>query len=296
MLDPTAVRDLLAGGSLPPAPRLELPGRRTFELARRRRLVAVVNLSADSPYPESVAESPSAARRLAVTARDAGADFVEFGLESTAPGARTRDAGAQLDLLLPALEQCLDLGVEIMVETRHPAVVETAMRLGVRMVNLVGYAHRELAFDTVARYDGAVVLPYLPGGTPALGKYTLRAGDTAVPDRLDFLRSRLGEAEAAGVTRCVVDPAIGFAFELDDGTGRASYQMSQYLQLHRLGALGVPVLATLVHAPGVFAGAYRRLAEPIMAVLAMIGGGQLLRTHEVGAVETVRRLLDSFEP
>src|SRR5215468_6148221 len=121
MLDPASVRGLLEAAADAPDFRLTLQGT-TLELGKRRHLVAVVNLSPDSPYADSVAHSPAEARRLTRLARDDGADIVEFGLESTAAGSRTRDPVEQIELLAPALEYCLDLGIEIGVEARHARV------------------------------------------------------------------------------------------------------------------------------------------------------------------------------
>jgi len=235
------------------------------------------------------------ARRLTRMARDSGADIVELGLESTMPGSQLLDAPKQIQRLLPALELCLDLDIEIAVETRHAEVVEKAMRLGAKVVNLVSYAQYKPAFDSIARYDGAAILPYLPVTSPALGRYTLPQHHMEASSQIDNLSMRINQARNAGVRQCIVDPGVGFAFDIYGGKSRTSYQLSQYLQLHQLNALHVPILATLVHAPSVFSGAYRRLAEPIMAVLAMIGGVNLLRTHETGAVEAVRKLMDNFD-
>jgi dihydropteroate synthase len=294
MLDAEAARGLFEGdGTVLDGLSLQV-GRTTFDLSARRRIVAIVNLSPDSPYRESVAVSPSNARRLTRMAADGGADIVELGLESTAIGAQPMAAAAQVQRLRPALEACLGQGVEIAVETRYPEVVREAMTFGVRMINLVGYEDCEAVFESIAWHSGAVVLPYLPSMTPASGTYTLGPPQASVSGLNECLRMRVEQARTAGIVQCVVDPAMGFSFEVD-GEDRASYQIKRYLQLHGLHVLGAPVLATLVHAPRAFGGAHRRLAEPVMAVLALIGGVHLLRTHEASAVEAVRKLLDEFE-
>jgi dihydropteroate synthase len=295
MLDPVSVRQLFEMGLAADVPELRLSlHQQSLELGRRRHLVAVVNLSRDSPYGSSVAHSPAEARRLARIARDDGASIVEFGLESTAPGSSSRSAVEQIELLTPALESCLDLGIEISVETRHSKVIDWAMRFGVRMINLVGYEGYETALEIIARHNAVVILPYTPEAAPALSGYALQGGQPELSRQLDFFRMRVGQARHSGVSQCVIDPGVGFSYAVAE-QDRISYQMLQYLQLHRLsGALQVPTLATLVHAPKVFVGPYLRLAEPVMSVLAMMGGVNLIRTHETGSVEMVRQLLDNF--
>src|SRR5690242_11662770 len=118
MLNADSARDLLSGQGSASAMNLRL-GTKVHNLQTKRCLVAVVNLSPDSPYVDSVADSPRAARRLARMSIDSGADVIELGIESTAPGTRKLEALEQVRALMPTLDQCLDLDAEIAVETRH---------------------------------------------------------------------------------------------------------------------------------------------------------------------------------
>lgn len=294
MLELGALRDLLARhGSAwdVPVPGFALRGR-AFDFARRRYLMGVINLSPDSWYRESVCTTPEAAiARGRLLARQ-GAHLVDVGAESTLPDAARVPAAEQRERLEPVVRALAAEGVCVSVESYHPEVLEAAAQAGAAVFNLTGIRAEAEVLALARRFEAGVVHCYVQGET-------VRAADdfTFAPDmaeaQADYLRERIARARAAGVTRNIVDAGLGFYYgNLSDGDLRLAYQLQTLLQAFRLRALGCPTLNILPHAPELFGEEHRRTAEPVFAVLALLGGTHILRTHELDAVARVRALLE----
>jgi dihydropteroate synthase len=58
--------------------------------------------------------------------------------------------------------------------------------------------------------------------------------------------------------------------------------------------VGYPVMNILPHAPDIFGTEQRRSAEPFFAVLAMLGGTHIIRTHELPTVARLREALEAY--
>jgi dihydropteroate synthase len=285
----TLFGDPLVSGEWPPEP--FFIGETRFDFAKQRFVVGVVNLSADSQYPESIASTPGQAIRKARSLVAVGADVIEFGTESTRYGAIRRGTGEQLQLLEPVLEGCSALGVPIAVEAASADLFERVAKGGVRIFNLKGYQDFDRIISVAHDYSAAVVLPYLTG-RDAHQHTKLDPGSAKLSINL-FLEDRLIRLREAGVVEVIVDPGLGFYFPVTGGAqARLSYQLTMYLRLYELRIHRAPILVTLVQASSIFDAGYRRLAEPVLSVLALLGGANFIRTHEVAAVDRVRRLLD----
>jgi len=134
-----------------------------------------------------------------------------------------------------------------------------------------------------------------------LGSHVRDVGDFALEGDViaameAHFRERTARAARLGVTRCILDPGLGFYYRnLEDGALRVAHQLNTFLNAFRLARLGYPVMNILPHAFEVFGEADRRAAEPFFAVLALIGGSHILRTHELRTVAKIRDLLMSFE-
>jgi len=263
-----------------------------FDFERNRYLVGVINLSTDSWYKESVCctTDEAVARGRALVAQ--GATILDVGAESTLPNAERKSIDAQLDQLLPVVEPLAESGALVSVESYHPEVLERTAEVGAGIFNLTGMREADRVFEIAARHDVAVILCYVEGETVRdVGDFTLE--DDMIPRQLEYFRNLLGRAEAKGVTKCFVDPGLGFYYRnLRDSERRVTHQIDTFLNAFRMGDLGRPVFNILPHAPEAFREDRRREAESFFAVLALLGGTHVLRTHEV---DRVKRVLDAME-
>jgi dihydropteroate synthase len=288
-----AILDAYGRDREPVVPAMEIGGRR-FDFTARRYLMGVINLSPDSWYSESVCTTEAAAIERGLSLQRAGADFVDIGAESTLADARKVPSAEQSARLLPVVRRLSAEGVLVSVESYWPEVLEAAAEAGARVFNLTGVREDREAFRLARRFEAAVVLCYVQGETVRdVVDYTFADDMTAEMER--HFRARTALAAAQGVTRCILDPGLGFYYaNLQDGRLRINHQMRTFLNTFRLARLGFPTLNILPHAPEIFGAEHRRAAEPFFAVLALLGGTHILRTHELPAVARVRQVMEAY--
>ena len=270
-------------------------GGRYFDFNRYRYLVGVINLSTDSWYRESVcATTEDAIRRAEMLAQD-GADLIDIGAESTLPQARRADVQQQLDRLLPVVEALKARNLLVSVESYYPEVFEACAKVGADVFNLTGMRHEAEVFKLAVQHDAAVILCYVQGET-VREVSDLRLHRDMIATIRDAFRAVLARAEQVGLTKCFIDPGLGFYYNnLQDSRRRIQYQINTFVQCFRLHELGYPTFNILPHAPEIFLEDERRAAEPFFSVLAMLGGTHVIRSHEVRTVHRIRQVMDLYQ-
>jgi dihydropteroate synthase len=198
-------------------------------------VMGILNVTPDSFYDGGEFFDDEAAIEQAETLRDAGADIVDVGGESTRPGADPVPVADEIDRVVPVIDAIADLDVWISVDTRKPAVAEAALDAGANIINdvtgLDDSAMRELA---AGREVPVIVMHSI--NAPVVPDKTVDYDDV-VADVIDVLNERLLLAEKAGIPRerIIVDPGIGF--------GKTSTESFELLdRLNEFDALGCPLL------------------------------------------------------
>lgn len=268
-----------------PVPPLAIADR-VFDVGTEPLIMGTVNLSRDSTYRESVAVSTSSAVRKARVMAAEGAGLVDIGAESSTARAARVGAAEQIASLVPVVEQVAEQGILVSVETYEPRVVEAALHAGAHVLNMTGIEHQEAMLDLAAEHRATVILCYAGGANVReITDVTVEADP--LPGLLDHFGPRIEHARARGVDRLVIDPGMGFFYgNLTDPLVRAGHQSRVLLSSFRLRTLGVPVCNALPHAFDLFEENFRT-AEGFYAVLAVLGGSSVLRTHEVPQVRAV---------
>lgn len=263
-------------------------GGRVVDTDQTPLLMAVVNLSRDSSYRESVAVSADDALRKARLAVAQGADLVDLGAESTDAGAAFVGDTEQAAQLIPLVRALASTGVCVSVETYSPALARAALQAGAQVLNYTGSEFDDEVFELAASHRAAVVLC-------ATSSANVRETQDAAhdPSRLvAHFEPRIAHALDRGVTDLILDPGIGFFFaDLTDPTVRARHQTRVLLETFRLRRLGFPICHALPHAFDQWQEEFRT-AEAFFATLARLGGTGMLRTHEPAAV---RRVVDALQ-
>jgi dihydropteroate synthase len=257
-------------------------------------IMATVNLSRDSTYRESIATGVESAVRKARVAAAAGAHLVDIGAESTTARAARVEADDQLTRLLPVIEQCADDGIAISVETYDPAIARAGLAAGAQVLNMTGASHQEEMYDIAAEFGATVILCYVKGAN--VREITdVRLDTDPIPGLIEHFNERIGVAREHGVERIVIDPGMGFYYgNLVDPLTRVRHQTEVILNTFRLRVLGLPICHALPHAFDLFEEHFRS-AEGFFAVLAMLGGAGLLRTHEVPLVHAVTHAMSTLD-
>ena len=266
-----------------------------FAWGERTYVAGIVNTSPDSFSGDGIAE-PGAAVAHGLRLVDEGADLLDVGGVSTpVPEAEERH---RVLPVLAALAAKAD--VPISVDTSRATVARDALAAGATIVNDVWAlsADPEIAAVVAAARAGVVLMHNRRARATrhaVVGGHYPDVPDANIFDTVvTFLRERVAAAQAAGITRSqiVVDPGLGF--------GKTPQQTM--LLLRRTAdlkqALGLPLLVGPSRKS--FVGraldlpVAERLEGTIAAVaLAVTGGADIVRVHDVQACTRAVRLADA---
>ena len=262
-------------------------GEKVFD---RPALMATVNLSPDSTYRESIAVSTEAAVRKSRVYWAQGADVVDLGAESSTAKASRVGVKEQISKLVPVIEELSADAIAVSVETYEPEVVRACLSAGAKVVNYTGTTHQAAVFDLASEFSATVILCYVAGAD--VREITdVDLDKDPIPGLLDYFSQRLDSANKHGVTKIVIDPGMGFYYgNLVDPITRVKHQTRVILNSFRLKSLGYPICQALPHAFNLFEDEFRT-AESFFAVIASLGGVNLLRTHEIARVNSVLKTL-----
>jgi dihydropteroate synthase len=258
----------------------------SFAWGSRTFIMAIVNLTPDSFSGDGTGGDVGRAVEAAVAAETAGADLLDLGGESTRPGHRPITAEEEIARVVPALRAIAPrVAIPISVDTSKAAVARAAIEAGASLVNdvrgLIG--DPELA-SVVASSGVPVVVMHDVEPDPA--------GDLLAEIRRELER-RVERAVGAGIpaSRIVVDPGFGF--------GKDWRQNLELLRrLPELRAIGLPLLVGLSRKRTIG----RVLDLPVSdrlegtlatTVLAIAGGADVVRVHDVGPNVRAARMADA---
>jgi len=251
--------------------------------AHPTRVMGVINLSSESFYKGSVrpgAEALAAAEKMA----EEGADFIDIGAASTAPGVEPvgpAEEIARLEAALPAIAERLDMPVSV--DIIHGRVAEAALDMGARIINDISGFKADPRMPEVA----------LRAEAPAVVMATERVpGDPlTVEAALAALResARLGEGLTKAGIPLVIDPGIGRWVKAK----RWPENTALIRDLGRFRSLGLPVLVgisrksflhEILGRPDPSDRLYGTLAATAIAVF---NGAHIVRAHDVAATREV---------
>jgi dihydropteroate synthase len=171
-----------------------------------------------------------------VALRDAGADLVDIGGESTRPGAGRIEPEVEKARVLPVIRELVAEGVRVSIDTSRAVVAEAAVEAGASVVNDVsgGLADPQMA-AVVASARVPWILMHWRGHSDRMNE--LAGYEDVIGEVRAELVARADAAVLAGVdpARLVLDPGLGFA-------KTAAHNWALLRRLDVLIALGFPVL------------------------------------------------------
>jgi dihydropteroate synthase len=229
-----------------------------------------------------------------VAMRDAGADLVDVGGESTRPGAGRVEPDVERARVLPVVRALVAEGVQVSIDTTRAVVADAAVGAGAVVVNDVSGGLADPGMGAaVAQLRVPWILMHWRGHSDRMN--TLASYDDVVIDVRDELVQRVDAAVLAGVdpSRLVLDPGLGFA-------KTAAHNWALLRRLDVLVDVGLPVLVgasrkrflgdLLVDADGrPRAAAGRDQATAAVSALAAHRGAWGVRVHDVaGSLDAVR--------
>jgi len=221
-----------------------------------------------------------------------GAVVIDVGGESTRPGAEPVSLAEELRRVEPVVEAVTTaLDVIVSVDTRNPEVMQAALAAGAHMINDVTALRAPGAVAVVAESGAAVCLIHLQG-EPATMQDRPDYSDV-VGEVKQFLRQRIETVIRAGIAgdRILVDPGFGFGKSVQ-------HNLILLKNLGEFLELGCPLLVGLSRKSMIGAlldlPPTRRLYGSLSAaVVAVMGGARLVRTHDVAPTVQALRVAEA---
>ena len=246
----------------------------------RPAVMGVLNITPDSFYSSSRAQTRADIMAAAERLVSDGADMLDLGAYSSRPGAAevpAEEEMARLDLGIHAVREAVGDDIPISIDTFRADVAEKAIGWGGDIINdIAGGTLDPEMFATVARLRVPYILMHMRG-TPATMQTMTDYGDV-VADVISELSFKIAELQELGVADIIVDPGFGFAKTLDQ-----NYRLLAHLA--DFAILGRPVLAgmsrksMLTRLLGIDA-ADALTPTAIAGTLALERGAAILRVHD----------------
>lgn len=249
----------------------------------RPRVMGILNATPDSFSDGGLHAAASDAIAAGVAMRDAGADLLDIGGESTRPGAQTVAPQEEIQRTAPVIEGLRAAGVEtlISIDTRKQPVAAAAVAAGAGLINDVSGFTYDPALAPLAQENALPVCVMHALGDPQTMQNDPQYDDVLL-DVYDFLERQITMLVATGIPRAriIADPGIGFGKTLD-------HNLKLLSRISLFHSLGVPILlgasrkrfiGTIGNAPQADARAPGSIA---VALAALTQGIQIIRVHDV---------------
>ncbi|GBD23721.1 Dihydropteroate synthase [bacterium HR29] len=267
------------------SPELTIRGRR-FAWGERTYIMAIINVTPDSFSGDGTGGDPAKAAELARRFEAAGADIIDIGAESSRPGAEPLAAEVELDRLMPSLVAVRAVtNLPISVDTYHATTARRALEAGADMLNDIWGL----------RFDPEMARVAAEAGVPVVAMHNQRGRPfhELIADIACGFEASLAIAADAGIppSRIILDPGFGFGW-----TPEQNLEMVRRLrELWRfdlpllLGPSRKSTIGLVLDAP-----VDQRLeGTAAVAALAIAGGVDILRVHDVEQVVKVARMADA---
>lgn len=209
-----------------------------------------------------------------------GAQLLDIGGESTAPGARPLAADVELARIEPVVQALAAAGALLSIDTYHAATAARCLALGAAVINDVSALRGDPALAAVVREHQAVlVMMHAKDGPLPHATDRPRLYRDVVAEIGDFLAARVDHALAQGIAaeRLVLDPGWGKfislepadSFHLLEGFARLAQRFAPIpllVGLSRKGFLGLPL-------------AERDPVSQLLSLVAVTRGALYVRSH-----------------
>lgn len=196
-------------------------GESVFELTMRVRPIplwmAVVNLTPDSFSDGGSWRDAGALDDYLNKLIDRHVQIIDLGAESTRPGGDALEPAEEWKRIEPALARLHErlqgrrIRPWLSIDSRHPTVVDNAMKYGIDIINdVTGLQNANM--QAVARASGRQVVAMHSLTVPAKAGECLPAQPGAVQQITEWVERSMETWAAAGIdlNRIILDPGIGF--------------------------------------------------------------------------------------
>lgn len=250
-------------------------------------VMGIINITPDSFYRGSRAESVEKALAVATQMIDDGADFLDLGAFSTRPGASMVDEEEELKRLIPVVEKiALNFPETIItIDTFRATVAREALEHGAGIVNDITGGQDKHMITVLKKYKAPYIIMHMRG--PVTNMMDNLIYDNLLHDMMSYFNERIIRLQEAGIKDIIIDPGFGFSKSLDQ-----NYEVLKNLSYFE--ALEKPVLVGASRKSMI----YKLLnitpdealsGTSVINFAALEKGAGILRVHDVKeAVDTVK--------
>lgn len=247
--------------------------------------MGVVNISPESFFQGSYV-SPDQIIHTALQMKNDGAEIIDIGARSTAPGSIQITVQEEKLRILSALKSLEGLDLTISIDTMHPEVLAAASRYNIHAANdISGLINPEIA-SIISDHDLAAIL---------MATNRVPGDNRSFPETIEYLRMVMNRAEVAAIENIVLDPGVGRW--IPERTPETDFEICR--RFGELNQLNRPLLAAVSRKS--FIGSVtgrapeKRLAGTLGITASLIlSGASLIRTHDVADTLDVVKVISSM--
>lgn len=248
---------------------------------RKPLVMGILNCTRDSFFDGGRFFSLDKACEQADNLINQGADIIDIGGESTKPGVEPVTLDAELQRVIPVIEQIRKYSdIAISIDTYKPVVMEAAVHAGATMVNDIYALRHRHAIETAAKLAVPVCLMHMQG-TPKNMQINPTYSRGVVAEIKDFFAERISVCSAAGISKSklILDPGFGYGKYVQDN-------LQIMRELEQLNALGFPLLLGVSRKNTIGVVLNKEVNERLSGSLALVvyaalQGVAVVRVHDV---------------
>lgn len=257
----------------------------------RPQVMGILNVTPDSFYDNSRCPDATTVAKRVTALISEGADMIDVGGYSSRPGCADVSVDEEKRRLAIGFEairqQCPE--AIISVDTFRAEVARWSVEeWGVQIVNdISGGELDDKMFDTVAQLKVPYVMMHMRGTPEAMMQEQYLHYEDVTADVLQYFAAKIDRLTLMGINDIIIDPGFGFSKTLDD-----NYRLMSHID--EFTHLGLPLLVGISRKSMIYKLLNTTPAESLngttaLNVLALIGGANILRVHDVkAAVEAVK--------
>ena len=235
-------------------------------------LMSVINISPESFFSGSYVPGDQI-RRTAEIMIEQGADIIDIGARSTAPGSTVISIQEEIERIGSALQSLDGADITISLDTMHPEVLDAAMKYDIHVANdISGLVNPDMA--------GLIADSNLPAILMATSRIP---GDCRTfTDTRSALQNIVDRAAHAGVESYILDPGVGKW--IPERTVEADFELCR--RFGELHSFDRPLLAAVSRKSFIGSATGRnpedRLAGTLGVTTSLIlSGASMIRCHDV---------------
>lgn len=255
------------------------------------KIMAIINLSENSFYKHSIANSEKSLFTAVEGALEQGAHIIDIGAMSSKPGSELlshQDEQRQLIWALNLLRKQFS-DVVISVDTPRASTAQVCLDLGVHMINdIYGASLEPEIIDVLASYSVPYVLMHMQGMPADMQQNP--SYDDVILEICDFFIHKIEIFRSRGVVDIILDPGFGFGKTLDQ-----NFEILKYLESFQF--FDCPILVGVSRKSMIYKLLDSNPEEALNGttachVYALERGANILRVHDVKAA---REAITIFE-